>query len=57
MRSFHTLLVLCALLLTAGCRTAVVAGPKRADTKTVVTVREVPRTQPSDKGLEIIDQR
>jgi hypothetical protein len=57
MRSFQTLLILSALVMMCGCRTAVVSGPNRSDTKTVVTVREEPKTQPSDKGLQVIDQR
>jgi hypothetical protein len=49
---------LCALIvIVGGCRTAVVSGPNSSDTKTVVTVHEEPKTQPSDKGLEVIDRR
>ena len=58
MRLFRTPLVLFALLISvAGCRTAVVTGPNDPDTKTVVTVHQEPKTQPSDKGLELIDKR
>ena len=57
MRSFRTLLLLCTPVWMMGCRTAVVSGPNRSDTKTIVTVREEPKTQPSDKGLQVIDQR
>ena len=51
------LIFCCALVAMTGCRTAVVSGPNKSDTKTVVTVHEEPKTQPSDKGLQVIDQR
>ncbi len=57
MRSFRTLLICAPVIMVVGCRTAVVTSPNRSDTKTVVTVREEPKTQPSDKGLQVIDER
>jgi hypothetical protein len=55
MRISRSMLALTVLAL--GCRTAVVSGPNKSDTKTVVTIHEEPKTQPSDKGLEVIDKR
>ena len=46
-----------ALMVGAGCRSAVVTAPRDEDTQTVVTVEERPTTHPSDKGLIVRDKR